>query len=795
MAEENSFGEMLKRDRIRMGWTQQELADKLRDTSFAAYVPAEKASRLAITRWEGGLHFPSRRKLKRLMAVLGLDQEGADTYSRAVGQAPPEIICVPETVPPPPEQIQHPPPEIFHVPPLLSRFFTGREGYLDELRKLLQEEGIVSITGLGGLGKSQVALKYAHRYHPDTYRAVLWVNAADTEMLQRDYKRIARRLGLPEGNENDPELYVEAVKRWLQMHTKWLLIMDNADDLPIVRPFLVARPPGHIILTTRWQSDDKLAKPLAIEAMRPEEGLRFLLRRTGRLQKEAEPDEEAEPGAVAADIREPVAKLVVLLGGHALALEQAGAYMRESQTSFAGYLGLYEASRRILLDQYGALGGVNSEHPLTVAATFRTSLAKARELCPMAEDILYFCAFLHPDAIPEELFQHSDRFRLDVLTFRKGIAALLRYSLIKLNNQEKTLSMHRLVQAVLIDTMPLDLQKHWRQRMVWALDAAFPGDPDSMDWSLYWSRGERLLSHALVCADWTDNELPQTLGAALLFQKAGLYLFVRGQHSDAERLLVHTLSLWNLYVGKNNDDSITIMQLLALIYQYQGVDIKAKSLYERAYTIFRELLDDKRSDTGKLVRILVVLDLLHVTDGLLEPLFCKALKRVENDFGDKHPRTAATLEYLAGFYLRQHKYELAEPLYLRALAIHKCLVSSYRSRANIMHGLADLYWSQGKLEDAQACCEQALAFRERHLGTNHPYTARSLSALARLLQNQGKYEQVESLYRRALNIQEHQLGVTHPDTQHTKRFYAKFLHSIGRDTEAAALDVNYEPPV
>src|SRR5205085_6194230 len=133
-------------------------------------------------------------------------------------------------------------------------------------------------------------------------------------------------------------------------------------------------------------------------------------------------------------------------------------------------------NRRSLLDQHGALNDVHSEHPLTVAATFKASFAKVREITPLAEDILHFCAFLQPDAIPEELFQHDDSFKVDPMIFKKGIAALQRYSLIKYNDQEKTFTLHRLVQAVLIDAMPTDLRKQWRDSVLRALHAALPDE-------------------------------------------------------------------------------------------------------------------------------------------------------------------------------------------------------------------------------------------------------------------------------------------------------------------------------
>src|SRR5207248_7337391 len=126
---------------------------------------------------------------------------------------------------------------------------------------------------------------------------------------------------------------------------------------------------------------------------------------------------------------------------------------------------------------------------------FRTSYEKARELYPMAEDILRFCAFLQPDSIPEELFEHDESFMQNSMAFNKGIASLLQYSLMKHNRHERTWSLHRLLQAVLIEDMPPDLQKQWRERVVRALKATYS--------SVDFSRGrlyKLLLLHLLACA-------------------------------------------------------------------------------------------------------------------------------------------------------------------------------------------------------------------------------------------------------------------------------------------------------
>jgi hypothetical protein len=365
----------------------------------------------------------------------------------------------------------------------------------------------VSISGLGGIGKTQLALEYAHRYYPKVYRAVFWVSAADKATLQGSYDSLAQTLELPERHEPELDRRVQAVKRWLETHTNWLLIMDNADDLHLARAFFPVKHHGHILLTTRSQFTGKIgARQIEVEKMEPEEGLVFLLRRSGALQDETTPD------MVAADIREAASRLVELLGGYPLGLDQAGAYIEETGVSFTDYINLYQDERRFLLSRRGLLDeGEHNEHPEAVAATINLSFQKAAEGHPMVTEILHFCAFLQPDAISEELFQYDDRFKFGTTVFNEGIAALRRYSLIKRymhkypreDTLQKVFSMHRLVQAVLIDAMSPDLQKQWRERVVRVLNAAFPAIPRDHELA----RCERLLTHALVCAAWTEDEL------------------------------------------------------------------------------------------------------------------------------------------------------------------------------------------------------------------------------------------------------------------------------------------------
>jgi transcriptional regulator with XRE-family HTH domain len=435
--EANIFHNVLQSFRVRRGksWTQEATAELL-------HVKPRK-----YIGWENGESIPAREELEKIVAVFRLSQEEAETLYHAAWQAPPRICLLPFSRNP---------------------FFTGRNTYMEQLRQYLQEHGSavltqpVSISGLPGIGKSQLALEYAYRCFPKVYRAVFWVNAADRKTLQADYYSLAHRLKLPDLDEHNPEQCKQAVKQWLVDHTNWLLIMDNADNLQLARSFFPEGHQGHILLTTRSQFAGKIgARQIDIDKMEQKEGLRFLLRRSGKLQDESKLDD------VPSHIRATALQLVELLGGLPLALDQAGAFINETGVSLADYLKLYQTERLSLLAMRDADGSADEhpelvEHPESVVATVRLCRTKAFERQPRAAVVLYICAFFTTETIPEELFQYipiEGEDNLDANSLNEAVTVLRRFSLIKRNAQNKTLSMHRLVQVVLTDMLAPELRR------------------------------------------------------------------------------------------------------------------------------------------------------------------------------------------------------------------------------------------------------------------------------------------------------------------------------------------------
>jgi hypothetical protein len=203
----------------------------------------------------------------------------------------------------------------------------------------------VALSGLGGVGKTQTAVEYAHRYLGKYDRAFL-ATATSRESLLSGYVTIAGLLKLPEAGAQDETLIVDSIKRWLGSNRGWLLVLDNADRPDIVKPFLPPSPRGHILLTSRAQVFDiiGIVKPVELNEMSPAEARTFLLKPTGR-----ECEDGPEPDAAS--------KVAEELGFLPLALEQAGAYIFLNKSLFQDFLNSFRKRRLELLNKHGQVAG------------------------------------------------------------------------------------------------------------------------------------------------------------------------------------------------------------------------------------------------------------------------------------------------------------------------------------------------------------------------------------------------------------------------------------------------------
>src|SRR6266851_5380239 len=547
----------------------------------------------------------------------------------------------------------------WNVPYRRNPYFTGREDLLTRLHEFLHAGKATALTqpqaisGLGGIGKTQTAVEYAYR-HRDDYQTVLWASAATRETLISDFVALATLLQLPERDLADQGVVVAAVKRWLASTKGWLLILDNADDLEMAADFMPLASSGHILLTTRAQSTGTIANSLEVEKMEQPEGALLLLRRAKKLAADAPLEQATAPDRSLAEA------VVRELDGLPLALDQAGAYIEETNCGLSGYLDLYRTRRKDLLQRRSKL---RSEHPEPVGTTWSLSFQKVEQANPAVAELLRLCAFLDPEAIPEDIITKGAAesgpplhpVATDTFKLNEAIEVLRTYSLIKRNAEAKTLNMHRLVQVMLKDGMDKKTQRKWAQRTVKAVNAAFP----NVEYST-WPRCQACLPHALACAALIEQHKFAFPEAAWLLNRVAWYLQEHALYAQAESLLQQALVICEHAPASEDNPIGSILNNLMILYKSQGKYAQAVPYGQRA-------LD-----------------------------FC------EKTLGPDHPNTASTLDNLANLYRVQGKYEQAEPLYQRSLAIfEQVLGPDHPDTATSLIHLALLYSNQGKYEQAE----------------------------------------------------------------------------------------------
>jgi tetratricopeptide (TPR) repeat protein len=628
------------------------------------------------------------------------------------------------------------PERVWNVPFSRNPVFTGREESLAQLRTCFQTDHTAApsrpqaVSGLGGVGKTQIALEYAHRYRQE-YQTVLWSRADTREALISGYVAIAHVLGLPQKDEQDQGLAVNAVLRWLTMQDRWLLILDNADDLAIMREFLPPVSGGHILLTTRAQALGTLAHRIEIDTMDLDVGAQLLLRRANLIEQDALL-ETALPSdiSLAREVSEE-------LGGLPLALDQAGAYLEETGENLPGYLSIFKEERAILLKRRG---GFASDH-LPVATTWNLAFENIEMNNSAAIELIRLFAFLAPDAIPEELLTQTAHHLGPVLhplitkqiRFNEAIKTLLDYSLIQRNTTTKTLSIHRLVQAIIRDEMGKTKQFLWEERVIHMIYAIFP-----FKGSTQWILGQRYLPHALLAIEYIDRWQLTFVEARALLLNLGTYLYKHGQESKAEYLLQRALTLSEKIIGSDRLSYLALcLNNLASLYRTQDRLEQAEYLLRRALTLNEKIL------------------------------------------GLEDVAIADNLNNLANVYLEQDKLEQAKPLLQRAIAIReKALGFDHPGIVGHLCNLANIYRVQDNLEQAELVFQRALAIQDQHLDLNHLDRTGVLQGLAFLCEQRGNFEEAELFHQRALTIYKKVLGTEHPDTIVAQKALIEAQHKI-----------------
>ncbi len=585
-SERQPFGEVLKqlRERMQPRMSQDKLAQLL------------GVHRRTIVAWENGNNNPgSRSFVLEIARHLRLsDEEIAMLLAAALF-----------------------PVAIWYVTHHRNPFFTGREDLLHHLYKTLAPDAAAAFTlpqaisGLGGIGKTQTAVEFAYRHRQD-YHAVFWLQADSREILFAQFAQLTQILNLPEGNQQDQTRAVHAVRRWLKGHNKWLLILDNIEDLLLVEELVPSGHCGCVLLTTRAHVTEPVAYANELQAMTEQEAVLFLLRRSKILTRDMSLEAALEDDQVIAG------KIWELMDGLPLALDQAGAYIRETGCGLSRYLDLLQERRPELLKQRG---GFSSGHPDSVTATLFLAFEKIEAKHRAAADLLRLCAFLHPEAIPEELLvEGADAFSsylkavvTDPLQFDKAIEVLRKYSLVHRDNHAKTFTVHALVQVVLRDEMDESTPGTWEERAVRAIYQALlsivnrPPPPPHMLLKAKWMERQRHLPHMQACARLIEQWDMQFIEATRLLHATADYIqFNAREKEEAECLYRRALALWERTPGAQ-DDLANCLNSLAMHYLTRGKYEEAEPLCQRALAIYEQLQGPEGPEVVKMLEFQALL--------------------------------------------------------------------------------------------------------------------------------------------------------------------------------------------
>ena len=553
-------------------------------------------------------------------------------------------------------------------------FLAGRRELLAELDARLagaDDAGprIAALTGLGGAGKTSVALEYAHRQLGQV--AVAWqLPAEEPAVLAAGFGELAAQLGARDGG--DPVASVHTVLA--ASPARWLLVFDNAPERASVARFVPPAGRGRVLITSRnqiWPPGQSLDVPV----LDPQAAGEFLVNRTGDQDRQA------------------ALELADMLGGLPLALEQAAAYVQASGSSLAGYLALFRQRRPEMLDRGQATG-----YDSTVAATWSLAFGRLCQSAPEAAGLLRLLACCAPEAIPLRLLLQprpglAEQFdgemavlaRLleDPLAAGDAVAALRRYSLVTPATDGSVL-VHRLVQDVMVDQMPAERARQWRQAATAVIEAAIPEDPRRPD---TWPVFAALLPHAQ---------------AALAVDSYGLtriasYLGLSGSYLAAREFSRGLLDERVRVLGAEQQGTLASRSLLAFWTGEAGDAAGARDQFAALLPITERVLGPEHPDTlatrGNLARFTGEAgDAAGARDQYTALLAIR-----ERAYGPEHPDTLATRHHLAFWTGEAEDVAGARDQFAALLPITERVLGPEHPRT--LTTRHDLAWSTGEAGD------------------------------------------------------------------------------------------------
>ncbi|MFN7638059.1 MAG: tetratricopeptide repeat protein [Pseudanabaena sp.] len=663
-----------------------------------------------------------------------------------------------------------------NLPPTNVAFFAGRGTDLEKVHNLLQQNQQVAVSayvkGMGGVGKTELAIQYALRHLLTDYRGgICWLQANNDIAIQlKDFVRVQLAETIPDDLDTAKKLvdycwsllteHLSADPVTKEPPKKMLVILDDVKDYEVLKPYLPKMGGGFVVLaTTRLELGGAMQQyRLDILEISAAEAL---------LQSFLPMD---DPRRTSSEIH----ALCEWLGRLPLAIEMVGRYLARKRDLSIAEIQKRLKEKKLLQDaltdrQRRGLQEMTAK--LNIIAAFDLSWQELSEGAQQVAAVLSLFA-LAPvawqwvesamsEVDPEELENYRDDELLNLHLLER--------------KEQGMYQLHQLLR----EYFQFQLQQHpeWsrlRQQVVGALLTIAKRIPQTTTLKDIAELTTAIPHLEIVSREMLgdipnpeeDGNLVWTFeGIARFYQGQGLY----GLAEDPRQRCITSVCE---ILGAEHPDVASSLNNLALLYYSQGKYSEAEPLYLRSLEIWERQLG---VDHPLVATSLNNLALLYYSQGKYseaEPLYVRSLEIRERQLGTDHPDVAQSLNNLATLYQTQGKYSEAEPLLVRSLDIkERQLGADHPDVATSLNNLAELYRSQGKYSEAEPHYLRSLEIRERQLGANHPDVANSLNNLAELYRAQGKYSEAEPLYLRAIQILEKALGSEHPNTVTVRQNY------------------------
>ncbi|KAI9767614.1 MAG: hypothetical protein M1839_004471 [Geoglossum umbratile] len=683
--------------------------------------------------------------------------------------------------------------------------FVDREILAEIDCKSQQSASRVALVGLGGVGKSQLAVEYSYRVRdisPDTW--VFWVHASSIARFEEGYRKIAERAKLPGWDQPDVDI-LRLVYSWLcdEANGRWAMIIDNVDDVEIDMqadrfPWRRIRASQFVLSPIRssWRcvaqqefssthsllrgvfscpsdrykgSKDGVSSNAAaalLESLPQSPNGSILItsrsrdvafRLTGSYADiiRVHPMDQSHALALLRNKLEgsfeqdDAVALVEALDYMPLAITQAAAYIsqRAPRATVSRYLQDLckdDRDRAKLLDIDIGDSRRDGTASNSIIATWQISFKHIRRERPSATRLLSLMSLFDRREIPESLL--GGRYQEDndaSSDFEDDLNTLTSFSLVATDVEGHQFEMHRLVQFSTRKWLELQGElEGWKEKYVTLMDDSYPvGRHEN------WKACQALFPHAQVAVACRPTDGGALEAWASVLFKAAWYAREMGSYHVAKEMDRSALEAREATLGGEHPDTLTSVNNLASVLASQGK-------YEEAEVMHR-----------------------------------RALEGYEKVLGPEHPSTLTSVSNLASVLAGQGKYEEAEAMHRRALETNeKVLGPEHPSTLTSVNNLAFVLAGQGKYEEAEAMHRRALETREKVLGPEHPDTLTSVSNLASVLVGQGKYEEAEAMQRRALEGYEKVLGPGHPSTLTSINNLVSVLAGQGKYEEAEKMN-------